>query len=163
MADVKLIGEDERSWTNTFTYNYAFFFRYSAVVSGSLNSIRVKSSKSASIKVALYSDSGGEPGSRLTAAEADVVDGWNTINMPNINIVLGTYYWIAFNSNSNIVYRISGNAPRRYKSATYSSYSFPDPAGSGYTDDSGYFPALAGWGAESSGCPRQAMYYKMLG
>lgn len=112
--------------------------------------IRAKCLASANIKVALYSDNNGKPGTLLAnAANAvPVVAGWNIINLPTTSINAGTDYWIAFISDNASVISITNyaSADQRYESASYSNFSFPNSPGSGFTTNTNQYSLIAVWG-----------------
>ena len=130
--------------------NLLFCFRYIADYSGSVTGINVKSNGNSACKVALYADNSGEPGARLAKQDtpASISEGWNTVSLEAAySITQGTYYWIAFAGNDSFYYQATASgAARRYKAITYSTFSFPDPAGSGYTSDTSNPLGLQGWG-----------------
>jgi hypothetical protein len=74
-----------------------------------------------------------------------VVSGWNDITIASKPVVKDNYYWLSYNSDVKIGYYYSSGGTLRYKTATYSSFTFPDPAGSGFTSLSSN-GLLAGWG-----------------
>ena len=154
MADVKLLGKDGSDYNAAQSAGYFELEKFQAVKSGTLASIKVHSIYlSGKIKVAIYADNAGSPGALLAAAsEASIVSGWNTISISgSVAIVSGTYYWLAHNTDTeSLLSAKSSGGTALYKSATYSSFSFPDPAGSGFTGDS-YTYFVYGWGAESGG------------
>jgi acyl-CoA synthetase (AMP-forming)/AMP-acid ligase II len=69
-----------------------------------------------------------------------------TISTP-VTITAGQPYWLAFVQSSNIVYyNASSGRDRRYKSmSNYSTFSFPNPAGTGFSSYSGAYNLLSGW------------------
>ena len=96
-----------------------------------------------------HSDNSGSPNALLVSATAACVNAWNTINVSDVSIVSGTYYWIGHNTDNYYLPAYNSGGTAKYKSATYSTFSFPDPAGTGFTNDTWTF-AHAGWGAESA-------------
>lgn len=151
MADVKLLGNGDLSWNQYQSPSYFQLDKFQAVKSGTLKSIRVYlDGGSAGVKVALYSDNAGSPNALLVSATAACVNGWNTISVSDVSIVSGTNYWIGHNTDNYWVRAIGSGGTAMYKSASYSAFTFPNPAGSGFTGDTWSY-ALAGWGAESAG------------
>jgi hypothetical protein len=145
---VKLIGVDA-SATSTTTYpgNYFFLYRFQAVASGNITTFKFDASASGNVKVAIYSDSSGAPGSLLNAVNTStpVTAGWNSITIPSTAVVSGTYYWLSYSSDATIGYYQSGTGTLYYQSATYSSFSFP-ASPSGLSTLTGSVGLLAGWG-----------------
>ena len=75
-------------------------FRTTAVASGTVTSLSVYidiGSTAIAIVAGLYADNAGKPGALLTQGSLSPILGgtWNTINVPNVNVVAGTAYWIA--------------------------------------------------------------------
>jgi hypothetical protein len=143
----KLIGADDASGGNEGA-NYFLLTRFQAVASGPMSEFRVKSNANGNVKCALYQDNAGEPGALITAmntGQAVTAGGWNTLNFTSTSITSGTYYWLAicFDTGGAVQY-ISGGTWRG-KSATYSTFTFPDPAGSGFSSGA-YTDLEAGWG-----------------
>ena len=89
------VSEDSSIPTNTFHLS-----KFIALSTAAIRQIRINSVGSINIKLALYADSAGEPGALLNAMNDSValVAGWNTITFPTTSIVIGTDYWLAFNS-----------------------------------------------------------------
>jgi hypothetical protein len=143
----KIIGADDVSGSNSTANRFALT-RFQCVASGTMAEFRVKSGTSGNVKYAIYADNSGEPGSLITAMNTGqaVVSGWNTLTFTSTPLVSGTYYWLAvcFDTTGALLYYATGGT-YRYKSATYSSFTFPDPAGSGFTTASTY-QIEAGWG-----------------
>jgi len=145
----KLLGDDTTTPDYFIVGGYVLFIRYQAVASGTCNKIKVQSSGSGNVKVAVYADSAGEPGSRLAKQDTStaVVAGLNTIPLEaSCPIVSGTYYWIAAIADAQILgYLEAGTNPQRHKAGTFSTYTFPDPAGTGYDTGTNLF-IWSGWG-----------------
>jgi len=141
----KLIGADDATGSNAggevFMLN-----KFTAIATGYMTEFRIKSGIPGEVKVALYADSGGNPGALITAMNTGqaVVAGWNTLNFTSTPVTSGTDYWLAVAWQPNTCQYISGGT-RRYKTITYSTFTFPDPAGSGFNSDS-YTHLIAGWG-----------------
>jgi hypothetical protein len=145
---IKLIGSDDGTIDLNHAAEYYCLCKYTANASGTCSEVRVKASGSVNIKVAVYTDNSGEPGARLakqdTPAACSV--GWNTVTLEaNCVIAVGTNYWIAFNSSATQIGCDNAGGNLRYKAAAFSAFTFPDPAGTGFT--SGAFTTfIAGWG-----------------
>ena len=148
---VKLFGYDDGTIDNVTGGDYFCLYKYTAVASGTCSEIKVKVAASISIKAAVYADNSGEPGARLAKQDtpAACVTGWNTIALEaNCSIVSGTDYWLAFISSAAQVGYDSAAGVMRYKAATYSTFTFPDPAGTGFTTLTSTNGFIAGWGVE---------------
>ena len=133
----KLVGADDVSTNDTDSANTFLLSQFQAVKSGKLTSFQVKCSGPGKVKVALYADSGGAPGARLGAVDTDqdvLAYGWTPINFPTTDVSSGTKYWLAAISDSAIIYRYATTSINKYKTAAYSGFTFPNPAGSGFTD-----------------------------
>jgi len=146
----KLIGSASDSpFTNVATGGYFALGQFTADASGDITEIRVRCASSGSIKLAIYSDSGGEPGDLLSGAftgSTPVTAGWNIISFPTTTITGGQKYWLARNSDGNILYwQAQPGARFRYKAAAFSGFSFPGSAGGSFTSDQVYH-LIAGWG-----------------
>jgi hypothetical protein len=147
MATGKLVGHDDGTPDGlTNGSNYIVTSKFTAVSTGTMTEFRVKCLSAGNVKCALYADSGGEPGALLgESSSTPVVAGWNTIAFPETLIVSGTAYWPATNSDAQVVGREAETSVRRYKAWTYAD-AFPNPAGSGYSSDTGRLDFYAGWG-----------------
>jgi hypothetical protein len=77
-------------------------FKYTATASGSAGSLKFyvnTGSAATGIKVGIYSDNGGHPGTLLTSGSitAPAAAAWNTATLsPNVSLVSGANYWIGF-------------------------------------------------------------------
>jgi hypothetical protein len=150
MADVSLVGN--ASGTDSYSISGRIHMcRSQAIKSGTANSIKVKMSGSANVRLALYSDNGGAPNALLCESSSTaVVTGVNTVSIPDTSIVLNNYYWTAIQGSVNSVYYVAGGTSK-HKTYTYAAY--PNPAGTGYIDESRLY-WLDVWGAEpASGSP----------
>jgi hypothetical protein len=131
--------------------------RFLATATGSITEFKVKASASGNVKVAIYSDSSGQPNSRLAAVSSTpVTTGWNTIPVTSsIDVTSGAYYWLAVVSDScNIYYHFSDpSANTVWKPSNYSSWNFPDPAGSGWNLQPGSTHFIAAWGTTTPPTP----------
>ena len=98
------------------------------------------------MKVAIYADSSGQPGDLRNAGSAStpVVAGWKEISITSTPVTAGTAYWLACISDSRCMCYIASGGTGRYKSASYSGFTFPGSAGSGFSSWTGYH-LTAGW------------------
>lgn len=161
-----MVGYEPTSFSSEWDANAFYLFLAQAVASGNVKTINVykRTTGNSRIKVALYSDSSGNPNTRLTySGETNIVQGWNSISVPPAAVVSGTWYWLAFDADTACVGQRDGTGITRLKKSwTYSTFTPPDPAGSGFGKwESGTLTVgLAAYG--SSGCPRQAMHMRRL-
>lgn len=149
MATGKLIGADDVNDDQDITSNYISMTRFQAATTGTITEFRLKASGNANVKVAIYADNSGEPGSRLAKNDTGqaVVSGWNTLTLEaSIVITSGTYYWLAINSDATHIGSHFATGAVRYKAATYSGFTWPDPSGTGYSSATTVYGLLAGWG-----------------
>jgi hypothetical protein len=151
----KLLGVDDTESLVSSTSSDTFLLaRFQAGTSGSMTNFHVRCSDPDRVKLAVYADSGGAPGAKLGAADTPdqaVVPGWNTLNFPATSITNNSYYWLAaISDNSTIgVGTLSSTNNKRYKTALYSSFTFPNPAGSGFTIENNASQYLfAGWSGD---------------
>jgi hypothetical protein len=147
----KLIGADNAAGSQQ-SVGYFTLCKFTAVATGSMTQFRVKSSVAGNVKCAIYADSAGEPGALITAMDTgQAVDGlgWNTLNFTSTPITNGTVYWLAFmfDTQGAVDYRTLTGTTRRYKAGTYTGWTFPNPAGSGFSSTTGYADLEAGWGS----------------
>jgi len=143
------MGIDDSNSTGTCSAGNIHMDRFAAAAVGNVSQIMVKCTNDGSLKVALYSDSSGSPGSALNANNTStaVVAGWNTISIPSTPVTAGTYYWIAFNSSPSCVgFAPSSGGTVLYKALDYSS-SFPDTAGTGFNTTANCHCLTAGYGS----------------
>jgi hypothetical protein len=148
-ATQKLLGADldTSSSGNNFS-NYVSLCKFTAEATGSVTSIGVKCSGNGNVKVAIYADNSGQPGSLLNAVNTStpVSSGWNAITIPTTAITIGTSYWLAVACDSSgVLYYHAGDGTQQYKAISFSAYTFPNPAGSGYSSNSNYVFSAA-WG-----------------
>jgi hypothetical protein len=125
--------------------------RFQATASGDVTEFKVKVSASGNVKVAVYADSSNSPGALLRAnnSSTPVISGWNTIAItPSVAVTSGNHYWLAVVSDSCNLYYHSSDASANtiWKPSTYSSWIYPDPAGSGWNTQTGYTYFIAAWG-----------------
>ncbi|MBM3172516.1 MAG: hypothetical protein FJZ85_02165 [Chloroflexi bacterium] len=121
--------------------------RFTADKDGKIDTFRINCSGKGKVKVALYADNVGFPDAMLGAVNDSIsVDsGWNNVPFPETNLTAGTDYWLAANSDSAII-RYNTSGPSKTKSATYSSFTFPEYAGAGFTDELNKQYLFAGYG-----------------
>jgi hypothetical protein len=147
----KLIGADDAAGSQQ-SVGYFTLCKFTAVATGNMTEFRVKSSVAGNVKCAIYADSAGEPGALITAMDTgQAVDGlgWNTLNFTSTSITSGTVYWLAFmfSIQGAVDYRTLTGTTRRYKAGTYTGWTFPNPAGTGFSSTVNYADLEAGWGS----------------
>jgi hypothetical protein len=127
--------------------NYLVMSKFTASSPGNMTQFKVWCAGSGNIKVAIYDDNAGQPGNLENQVNTGthVDSGWNIIAIPSTVLTSGTNYWLAFCSDNTIVGAKPGGT-RYYKPATYSSFTFPSTAGTGFTPDT-YYDLSAGWGS----------------
>jgi hypothetical protein len=148
----KLIGANDVTASSNHIANYFILTRWTATGSGNLSQISVKCGDYGNVKVAIYSDASGSPASLLGANNSGqaVSPGWNTISLSSpASIYSNTTYWLAFVSTTLCVNYVAGSGTLIYKPATYSTFSFPTNAGSGF-DSGSYYSISQGWGTPPS-------------
>src|SRR4030042_488969 len=152
----KIIGADDTTPTGLHPANYFFLTCFQAFTSGNMTEFKLRSDASGHVKCALYADNSGEPGSLITAMNTGqaVVSGWNTLNFTSTPVTNGMYYWLAINMDTNYAgMYVNGIGTGRYRPQSYAGFSFPDPAGGGFTVYS-YYTIEAGWGETESITPK---------
>jgi hypothetical protein len=147
---VKLIGVDASTPSSAaYPGSYFFLYRFQAAETGNIVTFKIKASGPGNVKAAIYADNAGEPGSLLNAVNTDspVVTGWNDITITSTPVVSGNYYWLSYVSDSAIGCYQSATGTLRYKAnMTYSSFTFPSSAGTGFSSLTTSIGLLAGWG-----------------
>jgi hypothetical protein len=134
---IKLIGNDN---TNTTQNGKDAFLlaKFTADYTGVVTSIRSRGNANGNIKVAIYSDNAGSPNARLAIGTTTAVTANVTVACavtPTL-ITAGTAYWIGMNTSQNGVNcrnNTGSTGTFIYKTSTYSTFTFPDPAGTGFT------------------------------
>ena len=146
---IKLVGADDIAGTSLGT-GYFSLSNFTAVATGNMTQFRVKSLAAGNVKCAIYADSAGEPGALITAMNTGqaVVIGWNTLDFTSTPITSGTVYWLAFifDTAGAGTYASYAGVSLKYRAGTYAGWTFPDPAGTGFSSASDYEYVLAGWG-----------------
>ncbi|MCX6006838.1 MAG: hypothetical protein NTZ34_06215, partial [Chloroflexi bacterium] len=107
--------------------------------SGTINIIKVYSSKAGKVKAAIYeSDAKTDlPAKKLNSNDSPTecaANQWNNVSIPSTPVKSGTTYWLAFNSDTLGVVLIGpGKSKLLYKKAVFEDYAFPDTAETGLT------------------------------
>jgi hypothetical protein len=148
MATSRLIGS-VTDGTNSTAASYFTLAKFTAVATGIVSEIHIYSLADGNVKLAIYDDNIGEPDTLITAnntGQAVLANQWNTLNIGNTNVIKDNVYWIACNSDTTgATCRSTGTGTQRYKSATYTTFTFPNPAASGFSSAS-YEYCRSGWG-----------------
>jgi hypothetical protein len=147
----RLIGAEDYAPTVACDGNIFVLERFQCSQSGILNAIRVRTTNYGGLKVALYSDNASTPYQILSANNYDTIvgDGYTMINLSNVNLVAGKYYWLAcigatkciglMNSLAGVMLYQTGYA--------YSSFVFPLTFnGTGFISSTGIC-LISGWTA----------------
>jgi hypothetical protein len=147
----RLIGVDELATSSGNNHSdVVSLCQFTASAYGSINQVRLKCSGEGNVKVAVYADDTGEPGTLLqSTSSVAVFSGWNIISLPSsVSVDSGTDYWLGTACDSSgVIYYHLGEGTQRTKAISFSSYSFPDPAGTGYSSDDNYI-LIAGGGSK---------------
>ena len=151
----KLIGADDTTGLNHGSDIFVLT-RFQAVDTGDMTEFKVKAGTSGYVKCALYEDDAGAPGDLITAMNTGqaISSGWNTLNFTSTPVNIGTYYWLAIIiDTSGAALYVNSSGTMRYKASTYSGFTFPDPAGGGFSSLA-YYTLEAGWGETESITPK---------
>jgi hypothetical protein len=144
-TSAKKIGS---STTGTTNLNLNMFqlnkFTTSTVV---INKIKVYCLVNGNVKVAVYEDDDGEPGALVVAnntGQAVTSGQWNTLEIDSMCLEAGDYWLAAIADTTGAISRNAGASTRRCQTVTYATFSFPDPAGTGFTPVTTEM-SIAGW------------------
>lgn len=116
-----------------------FLKQCTASASGTATHVVVRTGTAGYVKVAIYADNAGEPGSRLAKQDTGQYcwPGLNYVKLESsVALTDDAVYWIAHNCGTAGVVRygtVLEEANNRYKAVTYSTFTFPDPAGSSFS------------------------------
>jgi hypothetical protein len=153
----KLIGTDSDAAPAMWGSNHFILSKFIASDNGTISQIKIRCGATVHVKVAIYSDSSGVPGSLLHATDNSTacIPGWNTISITGTPVISGTTYWLAFNSDASVVQAGNPGAgyTTYYRPVTYSSFSFPSSAGTGFTTQSNWDALIAGWSVSAPSTP----------
>jgi hypothetical protein len=114
-ADVLLGDQNIESNTDSYPAGHAQAFQITATATGTLSSLSLyvdPLSMASQGVMGLYSDNGGQPSTLLTQVTFSPQAGtWNTYNVPAVQVVAGTSYWIAVLGlgSGRLYYRDIGN------------------------------------------------------
>jgi hypothetical protein len=149
MTTTRLVGSGTVG-TTSLLKNYFRLSKFTAEFTGKVTEFKVYGTANGNAKIGVYADSSGAPGVLLAAnntGQAVTANQWNTLEIDDFYVTQGVDYWLAINFDTDSVMQTgaTGTGTDRYKTATYSSFSFPDPAGSGFTSGTRAYN-IAGWG-----------------
>lgn len=123
------------------------FNRYQAEATGLLTQFRMYTDGAVNVKLAIYTDDAGSPGTLIES---------KTVNLPgtayqlstgwNVPIVSGVWYWIATNADNNNTGMLFTLGTRKYKNATYATWTWPSPWTNGSYSANNYRTCIDGWG-----------------
>lgn len=115
-------GTGEKSWADIGALNTRTYAQRFVATSGSLSDLKIKVSGNTNMKMAVYTDVAGDPGTLLAASdEFSAVSGWNKVTLNTVcDLATGSYYWITFKpSVSSVVYYNATGGAMSYKDTTY--------------------------------------------
>jgi hypothetical protein len=149
----KLVGSDALTPTASLSKDYFLLFPYQAVASGTASKIRVRSGTVANIKVAIYSNSGGEPVALLSSGQSSMVIGTNDIAISDIQIITSEIYWFGYITDINAAVLLGSQPPvsRRYKAELFATFDFPSTPSGLTTSSTSSHPVISAWGTLASG------------
>jgi hypothetical protein len=151
MATCKLLGTDTNG-TGNHGADYVCYCKFAALFTGIITQFKVYSLVAGNAKIAIYADNNGEPGNKIAGNDSGQACsvGWNTLTIGDTQVTKDAIYWLGINtdtSGTSSWYLQSGSsAQRRQKPATYSSFTWPSNAGTGFSSTNDYYQALAGYG-----------------
>ncbi len=145
----KLVGKSDTPIDGSYNYDYFTIDRYTANATGVCNNIRVKCSGNGFIRVAVY-DVAGNRLAKKDAATA-VSAGWNTIYLEApFNVTNSVVYGLAYITSAAVMgYDTVGGSVHYYKASDYTGFTFPDPAGGGFSLATNNTGIIAGWSIET--------------
>jgi hypothetical protein len=128
-AGDKIIGVDEDiTFQSVAPKDTLLLSRFPADISGGVKFFRVNCSDSGNVKLAMYSDDDGDPGTLLGISnEGDgtsVIEGCNDIEFPETSITAGSYYWLAAIADKAIIRQNTDAGTSKYKTIAYSLIDF---------------------------------------
>jgi hypothetical protein len=145
ISEDRIVGDIATTWASVSAKDVLVSGKFLAVA-GTVGDIRIPCLTSGNVKVALYTDNAGEPGTLLAYNNGvAVVTGVNVIQL-NVQVSLtATNYWLVFKTDTaNLLQYNAIGGVGRHKADAYAN-GFPNPAGAGYTNGT-YILAIAGWG-----------------
>ena len=133
------VGSTKSAGSSGLSASTVYYCKFTANQTGYIRKYFVYATGPGNVKVAVYSDSGSSPSSRLGYTSKAVVAGWNEIDLGSmISVSDEASYWLAVIANSAILAYDSSTGSLKSKSATYSTFSYANPADtSGLSDSTG--------------------------
>jgi hypothetical protein len=132
---IKLAGLETGTNNGQFAGGYFSYDRFTADATGTCREIRIYANNSGHVKVAIY-DSGGNRIAKQDTSTAVTSGQWNTIPLEaTCSITSGQTYYLSYICDASIMayHSYISGVYHGYKSATYSTFTFPNPMGSGFT------------------------------
>jgi hypothetical protein len=116
--------------------NYIIATKYTLSEAGTVTQVSIYAVRAGHVKVAIYADNNGSPGSLLVANNSPTtvtVGGWTTIDVAPTSLSAGAY-WIAFNEDASYMraYKTGGTRQAAYRAYSFSSNMPTTWAPSGY-------------------------------
>lgn len=131
MAVELVLGTTDQGYNNVYA-NIVYGGRFQATKnSDNTQDFRVYSNASGNVKIAVYNDSSGSIGTRLSyndSAQAVTGGQVNTLSIPDMTIVSGNYYWLVGIADTTGALRITdgGSGEASYSTNySYSGFSWP--------------------------------------
>lgn len=128
-----IIGNASTATTSSgLSMGYVIAQRFQATGTGNIVTFRYRASTTGNVMVGIYSDSAGSCGTLLNQSGSQaVISGENTLTIPSTAITSGTFYWLAYNQDTNILDAMDMTASGKSVSylATPFGNSFPSPYG----------------------------------
>jgi len=131
MAQNLLVGSLEATPGTSQSGSYVYGSKFTAIYNGTSYEFWVYSGTSGSVKCAIYSDSGGSPGTRLAydnTGQAVIGGQWNKLILSGASISNGSDYWLVANGSAadrTQYSSTSGKEVKRGSFSLYSSFSWP--------------------------------------
>jgi hypothetical protein len=125
-----LVGSSESAPGTQLGSNYVHASLFTAVHTETSHEFWVYSGASGNVKCAIYSDSGGSPGTRLVyddTGQACTGGQWNKLTLSGASIVSGNDYWLCTNSSvlNSTQYTATSGKNVKYTFSTYAGFSWP--------------------------------------
>jgi hypothetical protein len=125
-----LVGSAESAPGTQLGSNYVHASLFTAVHTETSHEFWVYSGASGNVKCAIYSDSGGSPGTRLVyddTGQACTGGQWNKLTLSGASIVSGNDYWLCTNSSvlNSTQYTATSGKNVKYTFSTYAGFSWP--------------------------------------
>lgn len=130
---IKAIGTTSAGTAN-FSTGFVRYNKFTADFSTSVTSMKVYCAVNSNVRVAIYADNAGTPGTLLneSASVAITAGDWRSVTIPTTSIVSGTVYWLAAQPETlgGITYVAETNLGYGYEAQAYGAF----PANATLTD-----------------------------